>query len=357
MVSGYKGKRVLVTGHTGFKGAWLCLWLTRLGAKVIGFSLADWENDFVYRKTGLSRLLFADERGDIRDCGRLRQVVERYKPEIVFHLAAQPLVRTSYDQPLLTLSTNILGTANVLECIKEYSFLKAGVIITTDKCYKNKERAEPYCEEDELGGHDVYSCSKAAAELVVESYRKAFFSHSGKLVATARAGNVLGGGDFAKDRLIPDCIRAIMEGREIEIRNPGSVRPWQFVLEPLSGYLLLGEKLLAGKKDFAEAWNFGPEQGSAVPVREVVGLLIRYYGQGRVKHLVVKDKKHEARLLSLSITKADKRLGWSPRYSLGQTLKSTVDWYIKSQLLDTRGLLDFTYRQIAEFEKAKSKKR
>jgi len=322
----YKGKTVLVTGHTGFKGAWLCIWLKELGAKVVGFSLPRWENDRLFRTAQLSSRVL-DKRGDIADFGRLKSIFSAYKPEFVFHLAAQPLVRESYLDPLGTIRTNIIGTANVLECVRSSRSVRAAVIITTDKCYRNKEQKKGYKETDELGGHDPYSMSKASAELVVESYRKSFFTGSRKLVASARAGNNLGGGDYSKDRLIPDCIRALKAKKIVCIRNPRSTRPWQHVLEPLYGYLLLGAKLGVGRGNFASAWNFGPGKSSVVTVSKVADLVMRNWGSGTWSDTHKKGEPHEAGLLSLDIGKARKYLGWRPRWGIEKTVKMTIDWY------------------------------
>ena len=329
----YKGKRVLVTGHTGFKGAWLSIWLCELGADVVGFSLKEHDNDYIFQNSNLKEHI-TDERGDITDINSLKKVFDKHKPDIVFHLAAQSLVRLSYKEPLKTFNSNVIGTANVLECIRNTDSVKAGVIITTDKCYKNKEREEGYKETDELGGHDPYSASKACAELVIDSYRKSFFSNSNKLVASARAGNVIGGGDFAEDRLVPDCIGALKKDKVIEIRNPSSVRPWQHVLDPLYGYLLLGERLLKGKKEFAKAWNFAPDLNSIVPVREVVELLINFWGSGKWSNEESDEKLHETNLLSLDASMANKELNWNPKWDIKKALEKTVEWYKKSQTND-----------------------
>ena len=346
----YNGKRVLVTGHTGFKGSWLSIWLNKLGAKVIGVSLPKYDNDYVFHKTELRKLLYADEKADINNYENLKKIFDKYQPEIVFHLAAQPLVRLSYDYPLDTLNTNIIGTANVLDCIKNTPSVKAAVMITTDKCYKNKEHMEPYKEEDELGGRDPYSCSKACAELIIDCYRKSFFQHSEKLIASARAGNVIGGGDFGKDRLVPDCIRALINKREIEVRNPDAVRPWQFVLDPLYGYLLVGKRMIEGKKEFAEAWNFGPEQSSVVPVSKVLDLVLKNWGSGKSKYTKnPAEKKHEAKLLNLNINKAKNKLGWMPKFTIEKTIKYTIEWYKESQKLSSDKLLDLCIKQIDEF--------
>lgn len=322
----YKDKTVLVTGHTGFKGAWLSIWLNELGAKVIGFSLPEWENDYLFTKSGLSGRL-VDERGDITDLKRLSEVFTQHKPEIVFHLAAQPLVRDSYSDPVRTFDVNVLGTVNVLECIRKFDCVKAGVMITTDKCYKNKEQKKGYKESDELGGHDPYSTSKAAAELAIDSYRKSFFAGSGKLVASARAGNNIGGGDFSKDRIIPDCIRSLQENKPVNIRNPRSTRPWQHVLEPLSGYLLLGSVLLNNQTEFAEAWNFGPDKRSAVPVAKIASLVIKNWGSGEWTDTHDPNDLHESKWLSLDISKAGKRLKWKPRWNIEKAIQKTVQWY------------------------------
>jgi len=328
----YNGKRILVTGHTGFKGAWFCIWLNRLGAKVVGFSLKKYPNDFVYRKTNLSKIIFADERGDINDYKRLKWVFDKYRPEIIFHLAAQTIVRLSYDKPIGTLNTNIMGTINVLECIKNTPSVKAAVMVTSDKCYKNKEQIKPYKEGDELGGYDPYSCSKACAELVIDCYRKSFFNNSLKLVASVRAGNVVGGGDFGKDRLVPDCIRALIKGKEIKIRNPDSIRPWNFILDALYGYLLVGQKLLEGKKEFAGAWNFAPDSTSMITVNEIVDLVIKSWGKGKWVHSGTDEKTHETKLLNLDATKAKTLLNWSPKFNIKETIKNTVEWYKKCEV-------------------------
>ena len=350
----YSGKTVLITGHTGFKGAWLSIWLAKLGAKVIGFSSPSWPNDFVYKNTNLQTKLHTDEKGDITNYTELKLIFDKHKPEIVFHLAAQPLVKQSYDEPLETFNTNIMGTANVLECIKNTDSVKAAVIITTDKCYKNKEQPIPYKEDDELGGHDPYSCSKACAELVINTYRKSFFQHSNqpKLVASARAGNVLGGGDFGKDRLIPDCINALKKGKDISIRNPSSIRPWQFVLEPIYGYLLLGHNLLNGKQEFADAWNFGPEESSAVPVQKVVELMINFWGSGNYTDTSdPNEKQHEAKLLMLDINKSKTLLGWKPQFQLDKTIQFTVEWYKQMENKNPEELLQLCNNQIDSYEK------
>lgn len=340
----YKNKTVLVTGHTGFKGAWLSIWLHSLGAKVIGYSLNPQnEKDLFYLSNIKDKII--DIRGDVRDLGKLKQVFQEYNPEIVFHLAAQPIVRESYEKPHYTFETNIIGTVNVLECIKESNNVKSAVIITTDKCYKNKEWVWGYKEEDELGGHDPYSASKACVEIVVESYRKSFFTQRGIRVATARAGNVLGGGDWAKDRIIPDSIKALAENVPIPVRNPDSTRPWQHVLDPLSGYLMLGQKL-ADDGNYSGAWNFGPDSRSIAPVRKVVDLLIKEWGAGTWEYFDDEDKKHEAKSLSLNVDKAKFLLGWEPTLNLAQTIGLVVEWYKNYQSQD---VYDLSIKQIEFF--------
>ena len=341
----YKNKKVLVTGHTGFKGSWLSIWLNELKAKVIGFSLSEWENDHLFNKAGLSGRII-DERGDIADLKRLGEVFEKYKPEIVFHLAAQPLVRDSYLDPVGTFNANVMGTANVLECIRKSNCVKAGVMITTDKCYKNKEQKKGYKESDELGGHDPYSTSKAMAELAIDSYRKSFFTGSEKLVASARAGNNIGGGDFSKDRIIPDCILALKENKPIRVRNPKSTRPWQHVLEPLYGYLLLGSKLLNNEREFAQAWNFGPEKESIVPVSKVADMIIKNWGSGEWIDAHDPDDLHETVLLSLDISKAKKRLKWKPGWNIEKAIEKTVSWY---KNVDSENAYRLCAEQIEEY--------
>ena len=320
----YRNRRVLLTGHTGFKGSWLALWLKTLGAHTIGVGLAP---NSTPSHWDLLDLDIDDRRIDIRDASGVRDVVQSAAPEIVFHLAAQSLVRHSYTSPLETWSTNILGTAHVLEACRLQPSVRAIVVITSDKCYENREWEWGYRETDRLGGYDPYSTSKAAAELVVSSYRNAFFDQPGSpLLASARAGNVIGGGDWSQDRLIPDAVRAIAAGATIAVRAPHATRPWQHVLESLSGYLCLGEKLLEGKREFAQAWNFGPDTEGNCTVAE---LLTSFKSVWPALEWRVTDSPqlHEAKLLSLDSTKARQRLGWRSVWSLDRSLTSTADWY------------------------------
>ena len=328
----YAGKRVFLTGHTGFKGAWLTLWLKQLGAEVIGYALAPDQSRGVFLAAGVGDAC-EHHVGDIRDSKTLRAAVVAARPELVFHLAAQALVRQSYQQPIETLDTNVLGTANVLEALKGLTKPVACVVVTSDKCYENQEWVYGYREDEPLGGHDVYSMSKAAAELVTSSWRRSFFPPSkvlehGVRIATARAGNVICGGDWAVDRIVPDAIAALNEGKPVGVRSPKSVRPWQHVLEPLGGYLWLGAKLLGpSPAEFCEAWNFGPAPSSTVAVASLVEKLIAGWGSGDWEDLSRTDAKHEASLLRLAIEKAQARLGWSPRWDLEQAVTATVEWY------------------------------
>ncbi len=320
----YCGKRVLVNGHTGFKGSWLALWLHELGAEVTGIALPP---ETEPNHWDLLKLPIGDRHLDIRDIGALRQVLYDAQPEIVFHLAAQPLVRRSYRDPLETWSTNVMGTANVLEACRQNSSVRAIVVITTDKCYENREWPWGYRENDRLGGHDPYSASKAGAELVAASYRSAFFNtDTAPLLATARAGNVIGGGDWSEDRLIPDLIRALEKHQSLEIRLPQATRPWQHVLESLSGYLLLGQKLLEGDKAFAEPWNFGPEPEGNRTVADVLGKLNQHWPNLRW-HVTDQSQPHEASLLYLDSAKARIQLHWQPVWRIDATLAKTADWY------------------------------
>ena len=343
----YKGRNVLVTGHTGFKGSWLSLWLHLLGANVIGYALDPITEQDNFVLCGL-RNKITDLHGDIREADRLKLVFAAYQPEIVFHLAAQPIVRRAYQIPAETFETNVMGTVNVMEAIRGCDSVKAGVIITSDKCYENREQIWGYREDDRMGGYDPYSASKGCAELVTAAFRNSYFSNnSGKAVATARAGNVIGGGDWSQDRLIPDCMRALIAQKAIEVRNPDSVRPWQFVLEPLYGYLLLGEKLLRHGAGYTGAWNFGPDFESVAPVKKVVEFLTSSWGNNS-NILISSDSNapHEAGMLSLDCTKAKTLLGWKPRFNLQTALDYTVQWY---QDYQTKDMLELCERQITSF--------
>lgn len=332
----YRGKRVFLTGHTGFKGGWLALWLRELGAEVFGYALAPDTSPALFKVAKVANACRQSTIADVRDAAALDRALAEAQPDFAFHLAAQPLVRLSYEDPIGTVETNIVGTARLLDALRRRARACAVVVVTSDKCYENREWSYGYREDDPMGGHDVYSMSKGASELLVSSFRRSFFPPAklaahGVALASARAGNVVGGGDWAKDRIMPDCISALAAGRSIQVRNPQSVRPWQHVLEPLGGYLLLGARLAsvgtANPDRFCEAWNFGPRVESARPVREVVEAVIRAWGAGSWQDRRDSHAPHEAGLLRLSIEKAHARLGWSPRWDFEQTINATVAWY------------------------------
>lgn len=328
----FRSKRVLVTGHTGFKGSWLSIWLHELGAEVVGVGLdpATERDNFVL--SGIGGKIKADIRADIRDGERMKEIFAEHHPEIVFHLAAQPLVRLSYEIPVDTYATNVMGTINVMEAIRATDSVKVGVMITTDKCYENKEQIWGYRENEPMGGYDPYSSSKGAAEIAIASWRRSFFNpdryaEHGKSIASVRAGNVIGGGDWALDRIIPDCIRALEAGKPIDIRSPKAIRPWQHVLEPLSGYMLLAKRMWESPTEYCDGWNFGPRAESISTVWEVASRVVEDYGSGSLRDLSDPDALHEAKLLMLDISKAKFRLGWEPRMNIDQTVALTVDWY------------------------------
>ncbi|MBE6287642.1 MAG: CDP-glucose 4,6-dehydratase [Mediterranea massiliensis] len=336
----YKDKRVLVTGHTGFKGSWLSIWLHELGAEVIGVALDPLTEKDNFVLSGIGNKIKADIRADIRDGKRMKEIFAEYQPEIVFHLAAQPLVRLSYEQPIETYESNVMGTIHVMEAIRYTPSVKVGVMITTDKCYDNKEQMRGYKEDDPLGGYDPYSSSKGACEIAIQSWRRSFFNPKdyGKKhtvsIASVRAGNVIGGGDWAKDRIIPDCIRALEAGEDIAIRSPKAVRPWEHVLEPLSGYMLLAQRMWEHPTEYCEGWNFGPETEGVSTVWEVASELIKNYGSGELKDSSDPNAVHEANLLMLNINKAKNRLGWYPRMNMQQCIELVVDWYKRYQTED-----------------------
>jgi CDP-glucose 4,6-dehydratase len=346
----YKNKRIMVTGHTGFKGSWLAIWLNRLGAEVIGFSKNPYTEKDNFVLSGIGRKI-KDLRGDIRDSYQLKKIFAKYQPEIVFHLAAQSLVRQSYKYAVETYETNVMGSINLMEAFRNSRSAKVAIMVTSDKCYENKERQTPYSEEDAMGGYDPYSSSKGAAEIAISSWRRSFmnpkyYATHNKSIASVRAGNVIGGGDWTKDRIIPDCIRAIEAHKPIDIRNPKAIRPWQHVLEPLSGYLLLAKKMWENPVDFCEGWNFGPLQNSNVNVFEIASMIIDYYGDGRLNKTISNDNLHEAQLLTLDIKKAQSRLGWNPRLSIDETIRFTVDWYKNYK---TSSVYDLCVNQILKY--------
>lgn len=320
----YKGRKILVTGHTGFKGSWLSLWLRELGAEVIGLSLppASSPNHFDLLKLDIESHFI-----DIRDENKLQNRIQALQPDIIFHLAAQSLVRRSYQEPIETWASNVMGTVNILNAARDVDNLEAVVVVTTDKCYENKEWMWGYRELDPLGGHDPYSASKAGSELVTASFRNSFFNlPSSALIASARAGNVIGGGDWSEDRLIPDLIRSIESNNALHIRSPNATRPWQHVLDCLSGYLVLGQELLQGNKSCAEAWNFGPERDSNRQVQEVLQTIKKYI-PGFYWSQSEGLQPHEAQLLHLDISKASKNLSWRPVWSFEEGVEATVNWY------------------------------
>ena len=327
----WKNKKVLITGHTGFKGAWLSLWLQDLGAKVIGISLDSPTTPSLYEQANVAKGMIS-LRQDIRNGEAIKQLFQQHKPEIVFHLAAQPLVRLSYREPVETYEINVMGSLHVLEGIRSVDSVRSAVMITTDKCYQNKEWVWGYRETDTLGGHDPYSSSKGAAELLISSYRNSYFpqdkySEHKTAIASARAGNVIGGGDWADDRLIPDIIRAFQNNKEVVIRNPKSTRPWQHVLEPLSGYLKLAEQLEKNGDQYAEAWNFGPAEIDAHPVQWIVEKMAKLWGENANWINDKSEHPHEANYLKLDCSKAHMKLNWYPRWDLSETLLRIVEWH------------------------------
>lgn len=348
----YKGKRVLVTGHTGFKGSWLSIWLHELGAEVVGVANEPFSERDNFVLSGIGNKISADIRADIRDGERMKEIFAEFQPEIVFHLAAQPLVRLSYDIPVETYETNVMGTIHIMEAIRVTKSVKVGVMITTDKCYDNSETLKGYVETDPLGGYDPYSSSKGACEIAIQSWRRSFFNpadygnkHTVSL-ASVRAGNVIGGGDWALDRIIPDCIRALEEERVIEIRSPKAVRPWEHVLEPLSGYMMLVQKMWYEPTAWCEGWNFGPEAESIATVWEVATEAIKNYGRGVLKDSSDVNAVHEANLLMLNINKAKSRLGWKPRMNMPQCMELVVDWYKRYK---TENVYDLCVKEISKF--------
>lgn len=347
----FNGKRVLVTGDTGFKGSWLSLWLHLLGADVMGYALAPEYNQNHFTLLELDELITHIE-GDIRHFEKVSRVFNDFQPEFVFHLAAQALVRRSYEEPRLTLDTNVGGSVNILESVRMTPSVRSLIYVTSDKCYRNNEWIWGYRENDPLGGHDPYSASKAAAEIVFSSYADSFFSKQENLgFSSVRAGNVIGGGDWADDRIVPDCIKALSRKESIVLRNPAAVRPWQHVLEPLSGYLLLAAHLYTEPDKYSGSWNFGPTFDSIRPVEELVCEVINAWGEGSFKIESSSNAPHEAGLLNLNCDKANQVLGWRPRLDFKTTVFKTVAWY--RELTDWNSCADLSRKQIEEFMEGK----
>lgn len=351
----YKEKSVLVTGHTGFKGSWLSQWLVLCGARVTGYALDPQPHEVLYDQLGLGTLLDADIRGDIKELPRLTRLISDLKPDFVFHLAAQPLVRLSYEIPVETFATNVMGTVHVLDAIRRSGHDCSVVVVTTDKCYENREWLHSYREDDAMGGHDPYSASKGAAEIAAHSYRRSYFDPQGNVaMATARAGNVIGGGDWAQDRIVPDCIRALRKGEAIPVRNKIATRPWQHVLEPLSGYLWLGAALHNSRitshdnnAPFRSAFNFGPRLTSNRTVAQLVECLIFRTG-GAWQDCSDPNALHEASKLNLAIDKAFHLLQWQPVWDFEQTIAHTADWYLQEE--NGQSVSEITIQQIKQYE-------
>jgi CDP-glucose 4,6-dehydratase len=351
----YQGKKVLITGHTGFKGSWLSIWLESLGAKVIGYALPPATEPNMFDAAGIGSHITSIE-GDVRDGKHLEQVVEKYKPDMVFHLAAQPIVRLSYEFPLLTYETNIMGTVNLLEAVRKSNSVRVCTVITSDKCYENKEWVYAYRENDSMGGYDPYSSSKACAELVVSSYQNSFFNpkeyekHKVAL-ASARAGNVIGGGDWALDRIVPDAVKALAEEKPIIVRNPLAVRPWQHVMEPLSGYLWLAALMWVRGTQYSSAWNFGPNNVDNLTVGQLADGIVKYWGSGEWQDTSNHNARqvHEANFLKLDCTKSQSLLGWSPVYRVDESIDATLEWYRDFYNKPESGSYDFTLAQIQAY--------
>ena len=343
----WKGRKVFLTGHTGFKGGWLSLWLNQLGAHVYGYALAPTEES-IFNSASVATALSHNHLGDIRNLAALTQAMQRTEPEIVIHMAAQPLVRQSYLDPVTTYSTNVMGTVHVFEAIRKTSSVKAVLNITTDKCYDNQEQAAGYREDDPMGGDDPYSSSKGCAELVSSAYRKSFFSRSEIALATARAGNVIGGGDWAIDRIVPDAMRAFVHRQPLVVRNPHAIRPWQHVLEPLAGYLMLCQQLMTEPKAFSEGWNFGPNEEDAVAVKRVCELLIANWGEDASWQQDLNEHPSETHCLKLDCTKSKTRLNWKPVWPLERAFQQTVAWYKAWQ--HKQDMHAFTLSQIQQYQ-------
>lgn len=342
------GKRVFVTGHTGFKGAWLCLFLSRLGARVTGYALPPATEPSLFQLAQIVDTLDGHHLADVRDQAALAQAMQAAQPELVLHLAAQALVRESYAAPADTWSSNVMGTVNVLEAVRACPSVRAALVVTTDKCYQNMHWAWGYRENDRLGGNDPYSASKAAVELVTHSYRASFFANGGPLLATARAGNVIGGGDWSADRLIPDAVRAMQQGKPLLIRHPHATRPWQHVLEPLHGYLLLAARLLAGDRSCADAYNFGPDTADNLEVRAILDGLTAQW-PALAWHADQKPQQiQEASLLYLDSSKARRELNWQVRWPLADGLRHTAQWYMAAAR-DPKGMRAYTEQQLEQF--------
>ena len=344
----FKGRRIVVTGHTGFKGSWLCQWLLMLGAEVKGYALAP---DKTPNHFALLELPMESELGDIRDPQQLTHAIQSFKPEFIFHLAAQPLVKRSYDNPAETFSTNVMGLVNVLDTALACDSVVSVLNVTSDKCYANRHTIEGYRESDAMGGHDPYSASKGCAELITASYRRAFFEKAGKLLSSARAGNVVGGGDWSDNRLVPDVIRAIESKARVRIRRPDATRPWQHVLEPLRGYLLLAGRMLANDRSVCEGWNFGTTQVEGCSVREVLACMARRWPAFEVEFTPDEANFHEAELLQLNSEKAAQRLHWHPLLATSTAFEMTMDWY---RDFYTRKIVS-TERQIAAYAEMMTK--
>ena len=346
----WKNKKILITGHTGFKGSWLTIWLKKLGADITGFSKSVPTNPSLFETANIEKDI-KSVVGDIQNYELLKETISKCEPEIIFHMAAQSLVIKSYSNPIETFSTNVMGTVNLLYAVKETKKAKIVINITSDKCYENKESLEGYSEEDPMGGHDPYSSSKGCAELITKSFRKSFFSsdHENNIgLASVRAGNVIGGGDWAENRLIPDIIRAIKNKENVKIRNPNALRPWQHVLDPLNGYISLAEKLWDDQKKHSEGWNFGPEKNEVKPVSWIIEEFNELW-KNKINWVVGNNELHEANNLILNCQKAKSRLGWNSKINTETALKMTIEWYTK--YFDGKNMREVTEEQIIEFQK------
>ena len=350
----YRGKKVLITGDTGFKGSWLAIWLLEMGADVFGYALPPKTNQDNFVTTGLASKI-THEDGDIRDLDHFSNFFNKVKPDIAFHLAAQPLVLESYEDPVTTFSTNLMGTANFFEAVRKSDSVKAAINITSDKCYKNNEWVWGYRESDPMGGNDPYSASKGASEIITASYLNSFFSKKGTSnIASVRAGNVIGGGDWAENRIVPDFFRAVQKNEHLEIRYPEATRPWQHVLEPLSGYLLLGAKLFSEGKSFSGGCNFGPLGDAHHTVENLINKMIQEYGRGSYQTMGDQEKLHEAHLLKLDISKAIHYLKWNPALNFDETVKFTVQGY--KDELESGNVYESRVRQIRSYVKLSLKR-